>query len=295
MKYEGGTQQCVPPSFFAIMISMIQSDIVKIKFYFPNASLAQKGKEAIVNTIARSIPNDKQIGFAGYLNRTDLCRDLHSFIFGTSKVINFPDLKNKRRKIRYVIRNSIKKCRTYTKIPPLNIFIFPTQVPGVLKEMGGVNGFTPYKNTIHIYMNPSVDPDWPKHLSSTVAHEIAHVLSREQFDWRTILDSFIFEGLAEHFREQVLGGGKASWVTAITKEKAITIIKKLEKDNLLRSTSNDLYLDLFYGGKRFTKWSGYTAGYLIIKTVLRVGKFKIKDLLREKPAKIFTLYKKTTQ
>ena len=125
------------PLFFAMIVSMAQPNIIKIKFCSPGASLAQEGKEAIVNTIVRSIPDDVEIGFAGYLNRTDLRRDLRSFMFGASKVINFPDLKNKKMEIRRIIKNSIKKCQAYTKIPTLNIFIFPTQVPNVLKEMGG--------------------------------------------------------------------------------------------------------------------------------------------------------------
>lgn len=275
---------------------MVYFNTVKIRFCFHNILLAQKKKKDIVDTITHFIPDDDQIGFAGYLNREDLSRDLHSFIFGASQSINLPNLgKDDKKEIRDIIKDSVEKCRVYANVPPLNIFIFPTQDPRVLKSMEGVNGFTPYKGTIHIYINPNARNEWQKHLISTVIHEIAHVLSREQFEWNTILDSLIFEGLAEHFREQVSGGKKMPWTVAITKKDARHIIKKLEEKKILQTTDDEFYMDLFFGGKKFKKWSGYTVGYFIIETVLRSKKYKVIDLLRRTPTMIFMMYKNAAQ
>ncbi len=275
---------------------MNQHNISKISFCLPSASSIKKGKESVINNITRLIQDDEQIGFAGYLRRRDLRRDLYPFIFGISEKVNLPDLKKDEVKIQKIIQNVVKKCQSYyTKIPPLNIFVFPTQDPFVLKEMRGINGFAPHKRTIHLYVNPNINIGWPKNLSLTVAHEIAHAISYEQFEWRTLLDSLIFEGLAEHFREQIIDGGKAPWTAATTKEYALFIIKKLEEENLLESNDNDLYLDLFFGGERFLKWSGYTIGYIIVQTILKYGNFKVIDLLQTPPDMIYMLYKRTVQ
>lgn len=275
---------------------MIKHDTsLKLKLFSPNISSVKKGRDSILNTIIDQIPDDDRIGFAGYLNKDDLYQDLKSFIFGNYQWDDLPDLKIIEKEIFKVIRNVITKCRDYITVPTLNIFIFPTQNPNVIEEMEGVNGFTPYKNTLHIYFNPDINTNWSEYLSYTVAHEVTHVISREKFNWHTILDGLIFEGLAEHFRECILKGEIALWANAISEKKAILIIKDLEDQNLLYSEDNDFYTDLFYGGKRFDKWSGYTVGYLIIEKILKSKKFTLENLLYKEPIKIFKIYKKVTR
>lgn len=287
--------ECMPvfhPFYFCYYYLMKKFINSRISFYFPNKITSKSTKKSIINGIAKSIPDDSKIGFAGYLSRKKMERRLTSFIFGSSHKLNL--LPFNEPEIKKIIINSITRSEKHVRLPGLHIFIFPTQNPHTIKHMRGVNGFTPYKNTIHIFLNTQ-EKNWKKQLSSTIAHEIAHVISFERFEWDTILDGLIFEGLAEHFREWILGGKKMPWTFAISKRKALSILKKLEKEDLLYSKDNNLYDNLFFGGKKYIEWSGYTLGYEIIKTILKSKSYSVNDLLKLHPSKIFLIYKKTTQ
>jgi len=70
--------------------------------------------------------------------------------------------------------------------------------------MMGTYGYTPSENNIFIFINPQ-SKNWQTSLKSTIAHEYAHAVTFTYHKWQTLLDSLIFEGLAESFKEKLTG------------------------------------------------------------------------------------------
>ncbi len=132
-------------------------------------------------------------------------------------------------------------------------------------KMGGVIGFTPNGHTFFLSINESTN-NWVKFIAGNVAHEFNHAvrLQRVHQKSHTLLNSLVFEGLAQCFEEQITGLTRP-WSKAITRVKAQAIWMKLKKR--LNVESMDLYNGLFIGqnDKEFPHWSGYTIGYLIVK------------------------------
>jgi uncharacterized protein YjaZ len=268
--------------------------IKEIKFCIPD-KLFSINRAEVLGQIIELAGEKEEIGFAGYIEKSYLKNSLSYSVFGDSKKVSLPNVLAHVSDIRNCITKTISKCDKLINVPPLYVFVFPTQNKFIQEQMNGVSGFSPYKKTIHLYINPEVE-GWFKKLSETIAHETAHTISHSLFKWETILDILIFEGVAEHFREAVIGGEQSPWTKAISSQKVKEILEKLETKNLLNDKKNkDLYNNLFFGGKEFPQWSGYTIGYILVKNVLENSDKDIKFLMKTKPQKIFELYKKLSK
>ena len=142
---------------------------------------------------------------------------------------------------------------------------------GFKNKMDGVSGFSPWKNTILIDINPSAK-NWETSLKNTISHEYNHSVVYNFHKWETLLDSIIFEGFAEHFREQVVGGEKASWAKAVSQKECKKHFSKLKEK--LNSKNQQLYREVFFGSEKYPLWLGYSLGYQIIKSFLSKNKEK---------------------
>lgn len=69
--------------------------------------------------------------------------------------------------------------------------------------------------------------------------------------------------MAEHFREAVIGGDKAPYVTYNSKETCLQYWQILQP--YLEYTSEELYNQVFFGGDIYPQWLGYSLGYLLIE------------------------------
>ena len=149
--------------------------------------------------------------------------------------------------------------------------------------MNGVSGYTPWKKSILIYLNPTKNLE--NELKKTLCHEYNHAVIRNYHNWSTILDSLVFEGFAEHFREKVIGGKKASWAKALSKKRALLIFNRI-KDRL-NSRNQQLYYDLFFGSKKYPRWAGYSIGYSIVEDYLKKQKnVNWNEVVKLKPKEI---------
>jgi uncharacterized protein YjaZ len=218
-------------------------------------------KEFIINVI-NQIHFDDSIGFAGYRDKETLKKFLAWSIYGQECVSrwNRVSIKDCETEITFVLR----RCLNVIQNKKITFFIFPTISTFVIDEMHGTSGFTPWKNTILLNVSRSVG--WSTFFRDTVCHELAHALALNFNRRKTIEDDLIFEGIAEHFRESFLNGGKSALVNSISEKKAQQILRDIEP--VLKRQDDHLYRELFFGTGKYPLWSGYAIGYYIVKAYL---------------------------
>ncbi len=192
--------------------------------------------------------------------------------------------KETRREIAETLKDSLKKCSRFVR-EKLQIYVFPTFDRFVIKNMGGCAGVSPTKNTIFMAVGENYERQM---LGNTEVHELAHVISDYYLQGNyTLAEGFVFEGLAEHFREAMIGGERARWTKAISRKDAKSILKKLE--DKLDSRDSELWQEVFFGGGSYPRWSGYSIGYYIVQDYLksRKGEIDWNKLMKTPPVEIF--------
>lgn len=231
----------------------------RIHFFLPtrktSVSLAQ---------VVNSIKGDSR-GYAGFGTKRLLQEHLayEMFEVGQNNTISEHDFDAP--KVLLLIKRTLLKCSKKIPIGIVHVYIFPTLKTFVAKKMGGSTGYTPWRNTILLYVHPFARRT--RSVEGSMAHEYAHAAMLRYHRWDTLLDSIIFEGMAEHFREDVVGGGRAPWTKVLNVNQSAFAISRLRKS--LNSRSPKLYQDVFWGSKKFPLWTGYTIGYNIVGSFLR--------------------------
>jgi len=239
------------------------TNIVKINFCF--SQNITKNKKAFVGALIHSIQPNKKVGYAGYLKKAHLYRHLSSYF--NSKNINMhkPLLADSKNKIEKIIKSAVQKCFEQLSPSSLFIFVFPWFNAKYDKAFGGVNGFAPYANTIHIFISPAKFST--QSLKETVVHEFNHAVffyHHQSASKLTLLETLIFEGLAENFREEVIGGKPSPWSQALSKKQCELALLSLKHS--MYSRKHSLYRNVFFGGKKYKRWTGYSIGYRIVKS-----------------------------
>ena len=150
--------------------------------------------------------------------------------------------------------------------------------------MSGVSGYTPDRNNILLFI--SAQKGWKTALKNTIAHEYAHTCAFANHKWISLLDSLIFEGIAENFRESIIGGKPARWSKALNKKQASVIL--MENIKNLNSINEKKYLQLFLGyNNKYKLWSGYSIGYQIVKSFIRKNnKLQWSEIVKLEPKEI---------
>jgi uncharacterized protein YjaZ len=246
----------VASPFFAT-INYMKPIHARINFYFP--PLQKYSKKAFVDALVESVPDDPEVGFAGFAERDFLYNDLLSR-YGDKDIPKYDIFKKEVKDgISRVVQQTIEKCQK--ELPSkkvITISIFPWLAE--YKEFEGVNGFTPYEYSFILYISEKFSE---QSLRETVAHEYNHALFfAEHAATQTLVDSLISEGLAENFREEVVGGEVAPWSKALTVEECHAALETLR--SYLKK--EDMYEDVFWKGEKYKKWTGYSIGYNIVKS-----------------------------
>lgn len=263
------------------------TNTVKVNFCFPKTISTKK--EAIINAIVCDIRSDKRVGYAGYIKKEYLKKHLSRYFDDKSINTHRPLLLSEKQKIEKTIKLVTEKCLNQLSLPFLSVYVFPWLGKKYNVAFGGVNGFAPYANTIHLFL--STKKFLQQSLIATITHEFNHAVFfhyRNSSEEMTLLETLIFEGLAENFREDVVGGKTASWSKVLNKvqcQKALLGLK-----NSLNSTDRNLYHDIFFGSKKYKKWTGYSIGYQIIKSFIKEHPQKSwKEIMKMKPEVIFAM------
>jgi uncharacterized protein YjaZ len=245
-----------------------------------------KSKEEVVETIIEMVEQQDKENYAGYGDKKALKDFLTWAIFGRERGKKFDfcyNLKYKN-KIEQIINEVVEKCSAFIG-RKLSINIFPSLDSFTLNEIGGCAGFCPAKNTIVILIN--FVNGWETPLKEALVHELAHAISNYYNELNNSLsESLVLDGIAEHFREAVIGGERAPWTLALTKKEAFDLLCKIE--NILKIRDSNIWQDLFFGGNKYPKWAGYSIGYYLIRDYLKKQKeINWKFILEKNPEEIF--------
>jgi hypothetical protein len=161
-----------------------------------------------------------------------------------------------------ILRNTLPILSQVLFIKPLTVYLFPSFNSFVANQMGGTSGFSPSQNTLFIEINPNTN-NWSQNLPQTLAHEYHHAMVYNFHPWQTLLDTLIFEGLAEHFREHILHSPRSSWTTAVNYSQVLEYLPKILPK--LHSTNPEDEREVFFQGQTYPLWLGYSLGYFLTK------------------------------
>ncbi len=253
---------------------MSKSHPVKITFHFPKFS--GKSKRVFIEALITRVPLDSKIGYAGFSYKKYLREQLVQR-YSHSDILDYQQLSSMQKE--KIKRTLLWTARRSSQILPppvdrVSVFIFPWLRPfdDHDKAMGFSTGFCPYKNSILIFLAPQLFVHWS--LKGSLAHEYNHAIFFNHHDMRqTLLETMVFEGLAEKFEEEVVGVGPTPYATTLTKKEATRIFNSMSPHSL-RSKSYNLYKHMFFGGKKYKKWTGYSIGYWIVKSFRKNVKAK---------------------
>lgn len=177
-----------------------------------------------------------------------------------------------------IIRHALSKCTKLLK-PKRDITIIITNTTDdfITKKMGGVGGFTCNLSLIHLQINTRARA-WRNMLFSVISHEFNHTVRFAIFNQETNLrGTMASEGLAQCF-ESEMSGRIPPWAKAISESRAKTVWKEIIPN--LSNRGWRIYIQVFFGGNRFPKWSGYTISYLMVKKRLKDLKVDWSEAMR---------------
>lgn len=245
----------------------MKRELVKIIYCFPSL-LESKGfnSKKYAEAVLQQMHQEKSIDYNGYLTDNDVTTDLSKRVgVLNSKNYLIPDKKLKA-KLNKLINDALMLA--YKTLPhpevPVFIFIYPW-IPTAQdqKLFNGVTGVTRHSRVMQLFINISDFSE--KHIKRSVIHEYNHLVyfNTHYTEPYTLKDHVVVEGLAVLFREEVFGGPKSPWIQALSKMEANKIYKELGEK--LKSTDHKDYRDLFFGSKKFKRWSGYSIGYNMVK------------------------------
>lgn len=237
--------------------------------YLPcmNYNSGNNNKDELVSRLSGEI-EDSNSGYAGFNTKENLNNYLRGAVFDkTDDDYQYTFVLDEVRIID-TITKAIRKCSDVLPRRISHIFVFPTFSRFVKEKMSGTTGYTSWSDTVLIFINPT-SLQYDKALSETVGHEFNHAVFLRDKKCETLLDLMIFEGLAEHFREQVIGGDQAPWTKIFELNQARIIFSEMELTNLLQSTDPEIHRGVFFGNEKYVCWTGYTVGYLIVKSFLK--------------------------
>lgn len=230
----------------------MNSEKVKINSFLNVQAIDAK---SMVDMIVPKI-EDSDIGFAGFENPEQLTRALFYEVEGDAKKTKKIDLE--KGVLELEVKKTATRCQSIIPTNETHIFLFPTFSDFVKDKMNGISGFTPWKNTIHIYIN-YLGKNWQQVLNGTIFHEYCHSVMFHFHEWNTNLDTLIFEGMAELFREENFGGENPPWISIFSVEECRKIFSaiyfRLGESGLFETNNLDLHI-----------WTKYTLGYQIVKS-----------------------------
>ena len=218
--------------------------------------------ETLTGNFVKEVPYSKAIGYAGFTKKKHLHDNL---------TYNIPDFENANTQhqafsisepeLLRTIEGALCLCHKNVSTLPTNIFLFPTFSTFVKDKMGGVSGYTPYKNTLLLYVSPQETKRWKEALTETICHEFMHTVMDNYYERKNLLDDLVFEGAAESFVSFLFGAKAHMPSQALTLKETIEWYQKLKK----RFRNTKLYYPVFLEGKEYPLWAGYAIGYQMVE------------------------------
>ena len=162
----------------------------------------------------------------------------------------------------------------------VDIFIFPMDHRNrrFISETKGKSGIT-FGDKMFLFLT---EIDSEKNLESLFIHEYHHVnrmkrLAKKASDY-TLLDSLIFEGMAEHAVKEYCGEAYiASWCKEYPERELQYVWDRYFKHHIHISRMDRKHDDLLFGQRGLPKMIGYAIGYKLINDYKKKHSYKTKD------------------
>lgn len=244
----------------------MKKSAVVLNFCFPKITKDVKNSHGFIKALTSLMKSNGSINFAGYMEDEDLEADLANRMgdFNSSSYKHLTRVQKE--KIEVAVFQTLKRC--YKILPhseiPIYIFIFPW-FPSLSdsKLFRGVNAVAPHSSVIHFFVD--VETYTLVSVKETTAHEYNHLTyySRNRSSSYSLLEHMLMEGLAESFREDVVGGKQAPWATALTLKEAQRLYRTIREK--LSSKSKKIRMGVLFGNKKYPRWMGYSIGYHLVR------------------------------
>lgn len=209
---------------------------------------------------------------------------LSSLIFESEKVS--PSLEKTQEQLKPIFEEALNICFGTLYPKDISLYIFPTSNEFIVKYMGGISGFAPYKDNIFIFINQKAFENIEK-IKEVVLHEFNHTCFYEKNKWDVLLDSFIAEGLADVYTTEILKIKIPVWSGKFSLKEIKNYWNKLE-NNLQK---DDLHSKVFFGvNGEFPNWLGYSIGFQIVSFFRqKYPNLSWKEIMKHNPSEIFKL------
>ena len=176
-----------------------------------------------------------------------------------------PSLRAIAHEVREIAKETISKVARMLPLKECDIVI--AHDPENTIPETGAGGFSPHPHLISIYLDahsPQFLEKMTETLARTLTHEMHHASRSIVFPWKnpSLLESFITEGLADHFDLEVNGGEPYPWSIALDEEKILSFIEEAKSLDWTKP-GGDYHAWNF--SKRYPKWAGYSIGFYLVK------------------------------
>lgn len=199
-------------------------------------------------------------------------------------------LKLQKNNVWRMVQNEAKILQRLWEGPDIPIFIFPSDTSNEIMniEFNGKSGLS-FKDKLFLFIS---EKNNEAEIRSLLTHEYNHVCRLtyypKQEDNYTLFDTIILEGLAENaVRERVGKDFLSSWTTLYKDKELLKMWQKLIVPNLTILKTDPKYYELLYGSSLYPKMAGYSVGYFLVDTFMKINLLPSKDLLSIEPFQFF--------
>lgn len=177
-------------------------------------------------------------------------------------------------RIQTAFEEGLDKVAARLALPDVDVVVADN--PDAAIPETGVGGYSPTAHLLYISIGPlheNVEKTLEQEIRSTLAHELHHCARWHTIGYgKTLLETIVSEGLADHFDLEVNGGVPRPWSVALSAEE----LERMRKQAASEFNSRDYkHTDWFFGSpeRSIPKWTGYTLGFTIVKEHLeKTGK-----------------------
>lgn len=275
---------------------MEHRDFPTITFCFPKD--AHDNVDIFLDALLDGIENEDCVGIAGYPTEAALREDI-AWRFEESELQQYQPLDDAEEDtIRESITSTVLSCNEKLSLPDrhLRVYVFPWLPPFDEDDrtMGYVSGFMPHPHVLHIFLSPKNFSY--ERLVQTVAHEFNHavffqyhpLLNPHVADTTQVMgDVIAWEGLAENFVEEVTRG-HSFFVSQAGEEEMKDAVERVRPVmTRVLTEGDDIYESVFFGSTEYKRWTGYIAGYAIIRSYRQMyPRVTWTDLMQMDPAEL---------
>ena len=240
--------------------------------------------------LLQSISNSG-IKYGGFNLKKYLTQKINSFVNTKkgSRIFTTDQSKN----IQEIVENSLDKAMNILENNnTVQVYLVPTLNKFLKEYMDGIQGFCASRNAIHLYIHP--DCNLETALIETLVHEYNHTVFYIYHTWKTVEEGLIAEGLAEHFRSEIVGGKRAKWTEVFDEKESTLWLEKIRPT--LNSEAGQDYYNVFvnFDEEPYPLWTGYTIGYYLIERFRKQNKLNWQELMQVKPNEVLDSIKIVT-